>query len=236
MQRPLPDAPHHDLVAAAVAAHGLSLRGGFAPSAADAVPAVSPGTGTATILMVGNLGPEMWPHVAPHIDGGRHPLDRWTRAVIEPIAARFGARAVFPFDEPPLPFQRWAKRAEGLSSSPVGVLIHPEYGLWHAYRAALLFPVAVEGVPVADAAPSPCESCEDKPCLSACPVAAFSPAGYDVPACAGHLASAAGAPCHAHGCRARDACPVGRAHRYGEDQIRFHMRAFSRAIVPPGRL
>jgi hypothetical protein len=29
------------------------------------------------------------------------------------------------------------------------------------------------------------------------------------------------------GCQARDACPVGRKHRYSADQVRFHMAAFA---------
>lgn len=225
-----PPAPDHDALDRALSAHGLAARGGFRPGPDDAVPDLSPGPPPASVVLVGNLGGAMWPRFAPFIDGERHPLDRWTRRVVEPIARAFGATAVFPFDEPPLPFQRWAKRAEGLHSSPVGVLIHPEYGLWHAYRAALLFPREVQGLPPVTAGPSPCEACETKPCLSACPVGAFTPEGYDVPACAGHLRAPEGAPCHEHGCRARDACPVGRQHRYPPGQIRFHMQAFSRAI------
>src|SRR6201999_1900384 len=88
-----------------------------------------------------------------------HALDPWTRKTLAPIAAQFGARAVFPFGGPPwFPFQRWAMRAEGLRSSPLGVLIHPEFGLWHAYRAAFLFDALVD-----DAAPKSlpfaCEAC-----------------------------------------------------------------------------
>src|SRR4030095_137820 len=34
---------------------------------------------------------------------------------------------------------RWAMRAEAVAPSPLGILIHPDYGLWHAYRGALAF-------------------------------------------------------------------------------------------------
>ena len=30
-------------------------------------------------------------------------------------------------------------RAEAVAPSPLGILIHPDYGLWHAYRGALAF-------------------------------------------------------------------------------------------------
>ena len=107
--------------------------------------------------------------------------------------------------------------------------MHPDYGLWHAYRAALLFAEEI-ALPPRDDRPIPCETCAEKPCLTACPVGAFSGDGYDVPACAGYLASPDGFECLDGGCRARDACPVAADRRYAPDQIRFHMAAFKRAV------
>lgn len=145
------------------------------------------------------------------------------------LARDFGARAILPFDGPPyVPFQRWAQRAEPVAPSPVGILIHPDYGLWHAYRGALAFPEALE-LPPADPRPRPCDTCSGRPCLTTCPVDAFTRAGYDVPACAGHLRGAAGADCVTGGCLARRACPVGGAWAYAPGQAEFHMRAFLRA-------
>jgi hypothetical protein len=171
----------------------------------------------------------MWAAFAPYIDGAPHPLDRWTRRVVEPIATNFGARAVYPFGAEAPPFQRWAERAETLHRSPLGILIHAEYGLWHAWRAALLFAERLPLPPRAEA-PSPCDGCAEKPCLSACPVEAFGAAGYNVPACASHLASAA-STCQSIGCHARNACPAGANWCYAPEQIRFHMTAFSRSVV-----
>jgi len=145
------------------------------------------------------------------------------------IAAALGARALHPFGGPPyLPFVAWAKRAEPVRESPLGILIHPDYGLWHAYRGALAFKERLD-LPPPDRRPHPCDSCVDKPCLSACPVAAFSPGGYEVDACAGHIAAAAGRDCLDLGCRARRACPIGRKWWYEADQAAFHMAAFLRA-------
>jgi hypothetical protein len=127
------------------------------------------------------------------------------------------------------PFQRWALRADAVYSSPLGILIHPEYGLWHAYRAALFFHETLE-LPARWDAPSPCESCTEKPCLSGCPVGAFSGGAYDVAACADHIARPE-TDCISVGCLARNACPVGLRWRYPEAQTRFHMTAFSRSVV-----
>ncbi len=204
---------------------GLILRGGFHPEAGEAGL-----EGVGTVVLVGNAGSAMWEVFSPAIDGKPNPLDRWTKRVVDPIAEKFDARAVYPFGPDAPPFQRWGLRAETLYSSPLGILIHPEYGLWHAWRAALLFAEHL-ALPPRSAAPSPCESCAEKPCLSACPVGAFTGSGYDVPACAAHITKP-DADCIAVGCHARNACPVGPEWRYDEAQTRFHMAAFVRTVVP----
>jgi hypothetical protein len=218
-------------IEAACAAHGLIARGGFHPSVADGAPA-----GARTLVLVGNAGPALWRafcEATPPSEraSGAHPLDGWTRRAVGAIAEKLGARAVYPFDGPPYaPFQRWALRAGGVFTSPIGTLIHPVYGLWHAYRGALAF-AAKLALPPPPTSASPCESCASKPCLTACPVGAFRieagpPARYDVPRCVAHVTSAAGTDCLGGGCLARRACPVGRDYAYGSEQARFHMRKF----------
>jgi Fe-S-cluster-containing hydrogenase component 2 len=84
-------------------------------------------------------------------------------------------------------------------------------------------------LPPAAAGAHPCETCIEKPCLSACPVGAFSATGYDVTACAQHVGAVAGSECMSRGCLARRACPVGRSFAYSPQQAGFHMRAFLKA-------
>ncbi len=218
-----------DEVFAAVAESGLTPRGAFplsGPERRGALASIS------TIVLAGFVGRDGWRSFASSaeaLDGLDHPLDRWSRRVVEALARDLGALPLFPFGDPQLfwPFQQWAQRAEPVHPSPIGVLIHPVYGLWHSYRGALGFSEALD-VPEPVEAPSPCESCRERWCLNACPVAAFSAAGYDVGACVGHLKSAARADCMIAGCRARGACPVGAEHAYGPEQASFTMRAFLR--------
>jgi len=210
-------------VAAELTLLGLIVRGGFRPTAADGLDSAR------CVLLVGNAGPEMWPVFSAGRRDEPDPLDRWTRRVLAPIAERHGARLVMPSDGPPYaPFQRWARRVEPVHPSPLGLLIHPEYGLWHAYRAALLFEAPM-AVPAAERHPSPCAACRGRPCLTACPVGAFSEAGYDAARCRGHLGTGAGAACLSGGCLARHACPVGRAYAPEPEQAAFHMAAFHMA-------
>ena len=131
-----------------------------------------------------------------------------------PLQRALGGRACFPSQKPYPPFQQWAMRAEGLKPSPLGILIHPVYGLWHAYRGAIAFDHEIL-IQEAQEQSHPCDLCIGKPCLSACPVNAFSGEGYDVAACRSHLATEAGGECMGGGCLARLACPVGRDYVYG---------------------
>lgn len=220
-------------IAAALEAEGLRLLGAFHPVADDAVPPLADGRTCGTLILAGNVGGSLWPafSASPEAgDGKADALDRWSARVLGGLAASFGAEALYPFGGPPYrPFQRWARRGAPLTQSPLGMLIHPDYGLWHAYRGAIALPQRLPGalpLGAAEARPAPCESCPDRPCLTTCPVAAFTAEGYDVTACAGHVAAPAGADCLGLGCRARRACPVGRQHHYPAAQARFHMAAF----------
>ena len=222
-----------EAILSAIARTGLAPRGAFRLGEGERT---GPLADIRTIALAGFAGRGGWDAFAASpeaADGAADPLDRWSRRVIEALARGLGATALFPFAGPPYwPFQQWAMRAEPVRVSPIGVLIHPRYGLWHSYRGALGFREALD-IPEPEAAPRPCDSCRERWCLNACPVGAFSGRGYDVAACVGHLKSPAGADCMEFGCRARRACPVGAEHAYGEEQANFTMRAFLRARPTP---
>jgi len=216
------------VITKAVAEIGLICCGGFHPGSDDDVPVAA-----ATIVLVGNAGPDMWrtftAQIAPEDrQGMSDPLDTWTRHTLTEIARSLGAEPLFPFDGPPfLPFSRWAKRAGPVFTSPVGPLIHPEFGLWHGYRGALAFAEALP-LPPREEMKSPCEQCEDKPCLRTCPVGALRDGEYNVGACVDHVSSPAGMDCMMLHCRARRACPIGRRYQYEPDQSMLHMQGFLR--------
>lgn len=220
----------HDVVSNLCSA-GFVCLGGFRAGPDDRIPDLGDGVPAASLVLVGNAGPAMWREFGATEHDAPMTLDDWTRARIDPIAARLGARALYPFDGPPYhPFQRWAWRTGAVFPSPLKVAIHPVYGLWHGFRAALLFADPVEGLE-ADTSVSPCESCLDRPCLGGCPVGAFDGTDYNVMACRAHVASPQGAACLDGGCLARHACPVGQDYAYEPAQARFHMAAFVAAVT-----
>jgi epoxyqueuosine reductase QueG len=183
---------------------------------------------TKFVILIGNAGLDMFRRFARERDEHSASMDEWTKAVVDPLAVSLGALAVYPFDVPHQPFLTWARAAGAGHVSPLGLNIHNTYGLWHAYRAALLFPVEFD-MPRNSTGAHPCKSCVEKPCLSACPVSAFDGSSYDVSACGKHILSAQGAECVEGGCKARLACPVGKQYQYHPRQMQFHMRAFHAA-------
>lgn len=217
---------HYRDVVDAVEPTGMIVRGGFVAGPDDDLPAAPDGRPTRTVLVIGNVGGAMWPRFRRDETDVPDPLDAWTRATLRPIAARFGATFVHPSDEPFQPFQRWARRADDVWRSPIGLLVHGQYGLWHAYRGAFLLAEDVRGLPAVGVAEQPCLTCAEQPCLTTCPVDAFDGDGYDHVACRAHVASEDDPDCAHLGCVARRACPIGLEFRYGPDQMAFHMRAF----------
>lgn len=207
--------------------YGLFLRGQANLSAAENKTYKFP-EHVRSVGLVGNIGSSYWPFFsrsAEFADGRPDPLDRWSRRIAIAIVNTHSVLAIFPFTGPPyFPFQQWARRAEALTQSPLGLMIHADYGLWHSYRFALLLDTPAGAAPVQ--AESPCLTCSGRPCLRSCPVEAFDGDRYNVDICTSYLRNNAAAECHDKGCLARYACPVASLYRYRREQNQFHLRAF----------
>lgn len=210
-----------ELEAQANAQH-LTILGGFHPDANDNAP-----DGTKTLMLLGPLEPGFWPALtasAEYTDGTPDPIDRWSTRVITDLAKETGGQALFPFGGPPyLPFFSWALRTGRVHASPIQLLVHDTAGLLVSFRGALALPARIALPAPPD---SPCATCTDQPCRTACPVAALDGAAYDVPACKGHLRRPEGAPCMSQGCAARCACPVSQRYPRLPAQSAFHMGYF----------
>lgn len=213
----------YDRIADAATDLGLLAMGALHPDRTGAA-----GLRGGTLILLGT-GPGFWPvfTAAPEAsDGAPDPIDRWSQRVIGALARTLDARPYFPFGGPPYtPFIDWALKSGRAFTSPTGMLVHVTVGLMISYRGALHLDEEI-AIPVPEAA-SPCLSCAQRPCISACPVGALSAdMPYDVAGCHNHLDSPAGSACMMQGCAVRRACPISRGAGRRPEQSALHMRSF----------
>ena len=209
------------------------LRQGLEAAGFVVLDAIS--AGKRTDIAVGSAGEAFWNAVSASkewVEGHEDPIDRYTARQINSLL-RFddGEEAIYPFDrDAPNFVALWPKTFPQLAASDLGPMIHPDYGLWMAARAHIILPQAYfkfEHAPEF----APCDSCPDKPCLSACPVGAFSASKqYDHLACAAHLHT--DPACFSGGCEARGACPYGQSFHLPKDQARYHQSKFRTSFGP----
>ncbi len=146
-----------------------------------------------------------WARARPEL---AHPVDAYVESCVREQAGRLGAAhdVAFAHEGPPyLPIQRIAEAAGLCWLSPARLSIHPEHGPWIALRAVVVVDRPGPQGP-APALEPPCHACE-----SAC-VPALERAQQEPPA----------SPDETRFLPVREACPLGRQHRYGEAQIRYH--------------
>jgi hypothetical protein len=118
-----------------------------------------------------------------------------------------------------IPLQQLGELAGWCQPSPLGLGISATYGVWFAYRTAVLLNTDLPPTPLTPST-SPCNTCTDKPCLTACPPGAVQLANFDVFTCS-HYRLQENSPCQDR-CLARMACPVAAEHQYTLEQIQYH--------------
>ncbi len=213
-----------------LATSGLMVHAALHSSDEYELPILQNGSRTETLLLIGNAGSSIWStfyNSPEYADGNADPLDRWSRRLGEMIASEFAGEAIFPFTGPPfLPFLSWAKYADQAVNSPLGLSLHPDYGLWFGYRFALALSKQLDGLPEMSKSANLCENCSSKPCLHSCPVNAFSDNEYHFMQCVKFLSEYPMCECNQSGCAARHACPIGQRYKYKPEHAQFHMQAY----------
>jgi len=171
-----------------------------------------------SVVLIGNGGRRLWERLPKPVDEHQHPFDRFAVERVKSFDP--GAEIIYPSSQVVAPLQQLARALNISRPSKLGLDIHPVYGPWFAFRAAFLTDAEIPEV-IHQPFASPCESCSAKPCISACPVEAVSDGKFHLSTCADHRL-AEGSPCLER-CFSRQACPVGSAHRYSDEQQRYHM-------------
>ncbi len=212
--------------------HGLNLLAVF--DCADLPPAVREKLEAARVpladfrrlVLIAHGGRTFW-EKAQGIDFTvLDPLDDHSSARARRFMAEFAGDPDFLLLYPQRPFllplRQLGELAGWSHPSPLGIGIHPTFGLWFAYRVVLL---SRAELPLLREAPSasPCVTCVDRPCIAACPAGAVTRVHqFDLEGCVSYR-QAPQSRC-AMTCRSRIACPVGSGHRYAAEQIQYHYR------------
>ncbi|MDD2924452.1 hypothetical protein [Rhodoferax sp.] len=196
----------------------------------DLVAPLEPTPHERQLILFGHAGRRLWECVQAEGIHSAHPIDdysvRTVQAWLAQALPQARARVLFP-GAGRIGLQRLGAIAGWHRAAPFMVGIDSVWGSWFAYRCAILTDTTLPASAPVDNG-YPCDSCVDKPCISACPAGALASGKFDLPACnAGRLAE--GSTC-ALGCLARRACPVGAQHRYEDNQIR-HSAAGSLAAI-----
>ena len=158
-----------------------------------------------------------WLRASPRRLDEDHPLERYIGQIVlkalQPLAHRWEVR--FAHEPPPrqVAMQRLAHLSGLAYLSPSHLNVHPIFGPWIALRAAVV--IDTDGPPKPSSEPpNPCPDCA-RDCLPT-----FR-----------HAMAATGSASEAHAAleqrwqhwlSVRDACPVGREHRYSDAQICYH--------------
>lgn len=180
------------------------------------------GRESAYALVIGNTR-ALWPVFTKALHGdsalleAENPLDMFTESRIAAAAMQVGVAWVVRWAHRPapqfVPIQRIAERAGFAWVSPANLCIHPRFGPWIGLRAVVIFDMdPPEGLP--SPAKDPCGACLHRclPVFRDCQKALES----------GALGAAAGGEGWRAWLALRDACPLGREHRFDEAQIRYH--------------
>lgn len=180
------------------------------------------------LVLLGHGGRKLWQAVQAQGLEGADPIDQYSLKITRQYIRQFLDNAehliLYPLTDYLIPLTQLGELAGWSHPAPIGLGINPTFGVWFAYRVAFL--VNSSRLPIIDHRPpitnSPCASCTEKPCLSACPAGAVSadPAKFDIFTCANYRIKPHSA-C-ADRCLARMACPIAPEHRYSLPQIRYH--------------
>ncbi|MDX1416311.1 MAG: hypothetical protein R3293_19085 [Candidatus Promineifilaceae bacterium] len=181
------------------------------------------------LVLVGHGGRRMWEELQRVGMETADPIDHYSISLTQQFIDNYlDAQPVFwlyPNRPYIIPLQQLGALGGWSYASPLGSGISPVFGVWFAYRAAFLthaqLPIIIQ-----DPKPSPCASCDDKPCIMTCPAKAVEQERFDIHACVNHRLQA-NSTC-ADRCLARMACPYFPNHQYSLEQIQYH---YSRSLT-----
>lgn len=175
------------------------------------------------LIMTGHGGHLFWAKLQAQGLMIDDPVDQFSLQLTQQFIATYlhspNYLILYPLTSFIVPLTQLGEFANWSHPAPIGQGINPKFGVWFAYRTAFLvngrFPTSTQ-----PATESPCLSCHEKPCISACPSGAISQTAFNIFTCTDYRIEVHSS-C-ADRCLARMACPVAPEHKYSLPQIQYH--------------
>ena len=184
-----------------------------------------------SLVLIGHGGRQMWQALTAFGMKTAHPVDHFSLVMAQRFIDEFldapSTLMLYPTGYN-IPLQQLGALVGWHHPSPLGLGINETYGVWFAYRAAFLTTLPLPSIknPMTT---TPCGTCRDKPCVSACPAHAVQGVNhFKVTACIDFRLQAQ-STCQDR-CLSRLACPVTPEHRYNMDQLNYHYKHSFAAI------
>lgn len=220
-------------IASTCADGGLDLHAATSVGAYNALvdtPFHLPGADECLAIVIGNSR-AVWPHITSFVlsqdPQPTDPVDAYVEALIGTATARLAELIDVRYSHEPPPrriaIQQLADVAGLAWLSPSHLCVHPVFGPWIALRAAIVLDVPAPAVLPARAAAPGCDCANGcGPLLTA--ALASQPGGLVTGgAVTSHPITSERVQAEWRRWVAmRDGCPIGREHRYDDDQIEYH--------------
>lgn len=185
------------------------------------------------LILIGHGGTTLWQaiqeanrahQIETKIDrnSDEHPIDTFSIATVQHFLQTEWAGCDYEILYPgsrTIGLQSLGKQAGWHHPSPFMVGINEYFGSWFAYRVAVLANTQLPLTSKVETV-SPCSSCRDRVCVTACPAQALNDGQFHLEKCLDYRQQASSL-CEKT-CLARVACPVGDAHRYTDAQMNYH--------------
>jgi len=181
-----------------------------------------------SLVLLGNGGSLFWEKMQNSGFQSDNPFDDFSISLLERTISEYwnleNYKILYP-DNQLIPLMKIGELAGWHHPSPMGIGIHPTYGLWFAYRIA--FVTTADLVKQReDSKEHHCMNCSSKPCIDACPAKALIEDGpMDTQKCISYCVTE-GTLCNSK-CLSRVSCLIASDKRYTDEQLHYH---YSRAL------
>lgn len=174
------------------------------------------------LIVIGHGGATLWKNVSQNGFKTSDPIDEFaittTSSFFDNDQNIKDFKFIFPGNNV-IPLQSLGRLAGWHHPSLFRIGINEKWGSWFAYRAVILTSSNYTITPKVEGA-SPCDKCNTKNCISACPADAIYEDGYKFEKCFEYRKHS-NSLCKDK-CLARISCPVSPEHRYPTEQIKYH--------------